>query len=195
MIFGWDVALVLIVYWLENGIVGLLNVPKILLAQGKPDGTSVNGHSGNAILAAFFLVHYGLFWIIHGVFVFAITGYSDPGFVELADPVRTVLNDPGLLFAAAVLFISHGTSFLLNYIGRGEYRQASPGSQMWAPYPRMFVLHITIVFAGVFVIGMNQPEFAVALLVVLKTAFDLVLHLRDRRRAPSLSAPGPSPIV
>jgi len=170
-------------------------VPKILLAKGASDGTSVNGHSGNWVLAGFFLAHYGLFWIVHGVFVFAITGYSDPGFVDLADPVRTVLDDPGLMFAAAVLFVSHGVSLLLNYIGRGEYRSASPGSQMFAPYPRMFVLHITIVFAGVFVIGMNQPEYAVALLVVLKTALDLVLHLRERRRARAAPAAGPAPIV
>lgn len=182
LFFGWDVPTILIVYWLENGIVGLLNVPKILLAQGAPDGTSVNGHSGNAVLAAFFVVHYGLFWVVHGVFVFAVTGYTDPGFIDLSDPIRTVLSDPGLLFAALVLLASHSASFVLNYLGRGEYREVSPGSQMWAPYPRMFVLHITIVFAGVFVIGLNQPEYAVALLVVLKTGFDVVQHLRERDR-------------
>jgi hypothetical protein len=183
LFFGWDVATVLIVYWLENGIVGLLNVPKILLARGAPDGTSVNGHSGNAVIAAFFLVHYGLFWLVHGIFVFVITGYSEAAFLNVTDPIATVLGDSGLLLAAVALLLSHGASLFLNYIGRGEYRRASPGSQMFAPYPRMFVLHITIVFGGLFVIGMNQPEYAIVLLVVLKTAFDVVLHLRERRRA------------
>jgi hypothetical protein len=190
--FGWDVPTILIVYWLENGVVGLLNVAKILLARGAPDGRSVNGHSGNVVLAAFFLAHYGLFWFVHGVFVFAITGYADPGFVDLANPIRTVLADPGLLFAAVVLLVSHGVSLALNYIGRGEYLTASAGRQMWAPYPRMFVLHITIVFAGVFIIGMDQPEFAIVLLVVLKTALDLVLHLREHgKRANDQGTAGP----
>ncbi len=31
---GWDVATILVLYWIENGIVGLLNIPKILLARG-----------------------------------------------------------------------------------------------------------------------------------------------------------------
>ena len=33
---GWNVWLILIVYWLENGIVGFFNVLKILRAEG-PD--------------------------------------------------------------------------------------------------------------------------------------------------------------
>ncbi|HXG26798.1 MAG TPA: DUF6498-containing protein, partial [Candidatus Binatia bacterium] len=32
--FGWSLLTILVLYWLENGIVGLWNVPKILMAQG-----------------------------------------------------------------------------------------------------------------------------------------------------------------
>ena len=34
LFWGWNVATLLVLYWVENGIVGLLNVPKMLLASG-----------------------------------------------------------------------------------------------------------------------------------------------------------------
>ena len=192
LFFDWDVAAVLYTYWLENGVVGLLNVPKILMASGPNTGSirGINGgKGGNAGVAAFFLVHYGLFWVVHGVFVVALTSGVFSGF-DLTDPLRSVLADPGLLIAAAALFISHATSFWLNYVMRGEYRTVSVGSQMFAPYPRMFALHITIVFGGALVIGMRQPELVVALLVVVKTGIDLVLHLREHgKRALAAASP------
>lgn len=129
--FGWDVTTVLLTYWLENGIVGLLNVPKMLLAGGKEQPLSAVGAAagigGWVALTLFFVVHYGIFWLVHGVFVIVLAGGA---------------------------LASHAVSFWLNYIGRGEYRNASLGGQMFAPYPRMVVLHLTIVLGGAVLIGM-----------------------------------------
>ena len=82
-------------------------------------------------------------------------------------------------------------SFLLNYVGRGEYKNATVGGQMFAPYLRVFVLHIVIVLGGAVLIGIRQPVFLVALLVVLKTAIDLGLHLREHRARPASAASAP----
>ena len=40
LFFGWSVWTILIVYWLENGIVGAFNVLKIGRAQGGDDGAA-----------------------------------------------------------------------------------------------------------------------------------------------------------
>ena len=37
--FGWDVWGILIIYWLENGIVGLFNVLKMRRAEGSEDSS------------------------------------------------------------------------------------------------------------------------------------------------------------
>ena len=37
LVFGWNVWTILIVYWLENGIVGVFNVLKMLKAEGPTD--------------------------------------------------------------------------------------------------------------------------------------------------------------
>ena len=182
LFFGWDVGLVLITYWLENGIVGLINIPKILLAR-ESRTTLANEPSGRVVYAAFFAVHYGIFWLGHGVFVFVLIGQPWNA-TSVSDPLGTVLASPGLLLAALTLLISHGASFFVNYIGRGEYLRATPDSQVLAPYGRMFVLHIAIVLGGALVIWQGQPLFAVVLLVVLKTGLDLLLHLREHGAGP-----------
>jgi hypothetical protein len=182
---GWDVGLVFIAYWIENGVVGILTVPKILLA-GRPDSTETINSRGLAYgLAIFFPIHYGLFWAVHGVFVFFLASFATRGLFGMSgafDPLANVVNDRPLLLVAAVLMVSHGTSFLVNYVGQKEYLRTTPGAQVIQPYARVMVLHVTVVLGGFFVVFLGQPVALVALLVIFKTLFDLALHLREHAR-------------
>jgi hypothetical protein len=166
---GWSVATILVAYWLENGVVGILNVPKILIAGSGPNHPAVRGNS--TALAMFFVVHYGFFWLVHGVFVFVLVAFASSGF-----------DSRSIAFMAVLLLISHGTSLVVNYIGRGEYARTTPAAQMFQPYGRLIILHVTIVIGFFFVIFLGQPVALVALLVLFKTIGDLALHLRERAR-------------
>ena len=177
---GWDVRTILVMYWLENGIVGVLNVVRMLTAGGS-DGRPL-GQAGRIGLAAFFSVHYGIFWMVHGVFVLVLTaprGFLGTGFES---PLEVVTQDSGILLGATALLISHFASLVLNYFGKGEYKHTNPAAQMFAPYARVFVLHLTIILGGFAIIGLGQPVALVALLVVFKTIADLGLHLFERMR-------------
>lgn len=176
--YGWDVWAILIIYWLENGIVGLFNVLKMRRAGGPTDGPA--GGSDRAFAIPFFIMHYGMFWLVHGVFVLLLPVFAMIG-TDGEPDFSTTLDPPALLFVLAGLFISHGASYRLNYIGRGEYLRTTASEQMFAPYGRLVVLHVTIIF-GAIVIGMTgAPAAAIVVLVVLKTAFDLGLHLAAHR--------------
>lgn len=197
LFFGWNVWTILIVYWLENGVVGVINVFKMRMAAGPyvagkismtMNGRSVDG-SSKAALIPFFIMHYGIFWTVHGVFVLTLPlfalmgpGRDDPG--VSAPSIWTI----GLAIVALV--ISHGLSYRLNYIGRGEYLRTSAASQMFAPYGRLVVLHITII-VGALAIGLTgAPAAAIVVLIALKTVLDLGLHFAERRRAePSPAQP------
>jgi len=176
----WDVRTILVMYWLENGIVGVLNVVRILAAQ-RPDQSGRASAAAKVGLAAFFTVHYGIFWVVHGVFVMVLTNRGGlPGGFQT--PLDVVATDQQILLGALALLVSHLASLLLNYFGRGEYRRVSPASQMFLPYVRVVVLHLTIILGGFLVIGLGQPAALVALLVLFKTVFDLGLHLLERKR-------------
>lgn len=193
---GWSVWQILIIYWLENGIVGGFNILKMKRAQGGGDGTAVsmtiNGRAADeqsrAWLIGFFCMHYGMFWLVHGVFVFmlplfgmAATG-GEPSFGTMPDP-------RALLFAVVALLISHGLSYRFNFIGGGEYRRVSPEGQMFKPYGRLVVLHVTIIFGAIAIAFTGASVTAVAILVVLKIALDVGLHLAEHRD--SYVAPAP----
>jgi hypothetical protein len=267
LFFGWSLLTILVLYWLENGIVGVWNVPKIIMAQGSmiprpPDvpaaaaletapppppptsgiatasATGILGPRAAARLAAvprtglaiFFAFHYGMFWLVHGIFVFALPTFAGGalggggglgggplgGGGALGGPfggadVSAMCLDPSgfpiecaggafgevlwssVLIGAIALFLSHGASFVLNYIGRGEYITATPGGQMGRVYGRVVILHLTIIIGSFVVAFLGAPIGALLVLVVLKTAFDLGLHLRERRAASPLVATATAP--
>lgn len=197
---GWNLMLILALYWAENGIVGVINVLKILMAQGT--GTAggpfarmtVNGRPwvnlSRVSTAGFFTIHYGLFWVVHGLFVFtfipAMTGaqFSGPDGAPVGEPLEVPLSAPDLpiLLAGVVgLAISHGVSFWTNYIGRAEYRSLSPAQLMNQPYSRLVVMHMTIIFGAFVSVFLGTPIGSLLVLVVLKTALDLYFHLRQHR--------------
>jgi hypothetical protein len=226
---GWNVWTILIIYWLENGIVGVYNVLKMARAEGTatPDAgrVTMNGRpidgAAKAALIPFFVLHYGIFWTVHGVFVLTFPlfagigdvagspGVLEPGFPDLPlDPGLLPSDDRApdmtagfslatVLFAAVALVISHGVSFWLDFLGRGEYRRVSAAGQMFAPYGRLVVLHLTIIVGGIAITILGAPAAAVAILVGLKTVADLALHLAEHRRAAPTSAEAerPSPIA
>ena len=221
----WNIPTILVLYWVENGIVGLLNVPKILLASGgtapaagnmaassmAARGLAANGAGGlpKAGLALFFLVHYGLFWLVHGVFVFALPTFAsfggftdvrilDDGSVRIADQFVTMPNMGAVAVGAVGLGISRLASFFVNFLGRREYLPISPARQMFAPYGRLFILHVTIIFGAFVSLMIGSPIGAIVVLVLVKTGADLALHVREHEAvgrstaASVISPPGPA---
>jgi hypothetical protein len=199
--FGWNVWTILIIYWLENGIVGAFNVLKMRRAEGPADGSTanwrVNGRPANAIatssLVPFFVIHYGMFWVGHGIFVLLLPvfgmGAAQPGGGDMTAGV-----DIGtIVFAALVLAISHGVSYRLNFLGSGEYRRVSAASQMFAPYGRLLILHVTIIVGAMAISITGAPTVALAILVMLKIALDVGFHLAEHRKvAPASRAEVPA---
>jgi Family of unknown function (DUF6498) len=212
LFWGWNVATLLVLYWVENGIVGILNVPKILLARGPAEpgvgALRINGRvsTSNVGAAIFFLIHYGIFWVVHGIFVFSLPafasfasggfgGFGDGSIQQLVpdgaggfvlgslDPTSSASvrwpDMTAVAWGALGLAISHGSSFVVNDLGRREYLRVSPGRQMFAPYGRLVILHLAILLGAFVSLVIGSPVGALVVLVILKTIVDLTLHLRE----------------
>lgn len=172
--FGWDLRGVLLLYWAENVIVGLWAIVRMLRVAGLL--------AIPAIL--FFCVHYGIFTLVHLVFVYGLTQATDAaatpgvGFFPTADFFARIT-----WWALAALFVSHGVSFVRNFIAGGEWRSSSIGTEMGRPYPRMIVMHIAIIAGAFAVAALGQPAALLAVLVVLKILFDTSAHIVEHRLA------------
>ena len=138
-------------------------------------------------LIPFFCFHYGMFTFVHGIFVVAFFGGGmnhGAGFLNAA-MVFQIIRDNHLALPFAALAASHVVSFCQNYLWRGEFRHTSISVQMMQPYGRIFVMHLTIIFGGFLMMALKSPAAGLALLVVLKIAFDLSGHQGEREKYPS----------
>lgn len=180
LLLHWDVFPLLVVFWLENVIVGVFNVIKMLFAS------PASGRQWGAKIAAipFFCFHYGMFTLIHGLFVFLVFGGILNETSEDLSPglFAQVFNEYLLWWAVLALFISHLVSFVLNYIGKGEYKQAKINALMGEPYGRVVILHITIILGAFLVAIFGAPVFALILLIALKLIVDIQAHLREHKK-------------
>jgi hypothetical protein len=149
-------------------------------------------------MSMFFLIHYGGFCAVHGMFVLGLTMDEMPPFMEgepwplffvfvqlLFEVIRNVIAmaPPEWIAGFVALFVSHGISLFVNYYRGGEYRGKSTRDLMSAPYKRIVILHIAIIAGGFAVMALGSPVALLLLLVALKLGLDVFLHLGERRRA------------
>jgi hypothetical protein len=177
--FGWDVFPVVFVFWAENVILGAFNVLKMITA-------SVRGGAdlgARFFLVPFFCFHYGMFCLVHGIFVVALFGR---GLIEAHGPpgpglFLDALSRQGLWWAVVGLAVSHGVSFVANYLLGGERDRVTLDRLMIQPYGRIVVLHLAILGGGFLIMALGSPWYGLALLVLLKIGLDVRAHLAERR--------------
>ena len=172
LFFGWDLPTIMVLFWSESAVVGFYTALK-MAATGK-------GWATFAIL--FFLGHFGGFMTMHFLFIYAmfIRGIHAPGQEGAIRDVLMNIFSP-LWIPLAALFVSHGVSFVSNFIGRREYERTTTQALMSAPYSRILVMQLTVIFGGWVVLLLKNPVPALALLVVLKIGADLMSHKKEHQ--------------
>lgn len=192
--FGWDASGLLILYWLENLVIGAFTVFRMLSAR----------RFSAVFPALFFLVHFGAFCAGHGLFILAFSGVEgvDEGgglsdlkpdeewfgplvFFQLLGGViaRAYAHAPAYFALPLVaLIVSHGLSTFVHHWLRREDAHRKVGEIMTDPYRRIFLLHAAVIGGGVLSIHMGQPVAMLLVLVVLKIGLDVVLHRHAHAR-------------
>lgn len=208
LVWDWSIFEIVVLYWFENVVIGAFNILKILICSPDPESDSQSStkrdqmpdylrptsasrslqHAGKLFLIPFFTFHYGMFCFVHGVFVVALLGGEGGKSMSSGDPFTGMAEMlAGLAGSGAVWFVlaiigSHLFSFVTNYIAKGEYRRITPPELMAAPYGRIVVLHIAIIFGAFAVEAMGSPVFLLILLIVGKIIVDVKLHQRSHRK-------------
>ena len=192
--FGWDVTFIVLLYWIENLIAGFYTILKMVFLKVEPAVDNV----GKLFAIPFFCVHFGGFCAVHGFFLihfFKInTGSSSPDigndwwgplvFIQLLLSVIAKIwgnRPPEMVLAVIGLTISHGISFVENYILGDEYKKSSLGKLMQQPYQRIVVMHLAILTGGIFVMKLNSPLPLMIILVLMKILVDLYLHKQSHK--------------
>ncbi len=211
LFWGWNIFEIVMLYWFENVVIGAVNILKMLTATGEmtaedgydrngmkadpemphylnaPVGGGVANHAAKLFLIPFFTVHYGMFCFVHGIFVVTLLGGKasrmlDGGPIAMIEKsVPEAFASGGQWFAIAII-ASHLFSFFFNFLGKGEFRKTSAPEQMGAPYGRIVVLHIAILFGAFVITALGSPVFLLILLIIGKIVLDVKLHQRSHRK-------------
>lgn len=182
-LWDWDVFLLLLLFWCENVIIGLFGIARLVVSAKSE--TVFHG----LFLPLFFMVHFGGFMFGHFLVLFGMyEGFVEDGGrqVEASDYYLTVLEDLNWI-AILALFISHGWSFVENFMGRREHENLSPMQAMGLPYKRMMITHIALILGGFFLIERGQPLAGLVFLVLLKIGLDVTFHRREHKALAAVS--------
>jgi hypothetical protein len=180
LFFKWEVFPLMLLFWMENVVVGIINVLKMALAPTE-DGA---GMLNKLFLIPFFCAHYGIFTLVHGMFVIGLFGGGFRAGGPGPDPGALVsaIREQHLQWIVLAMAASHGFSFFHNYLARNERANANVQSLMVSPYGRVIVLHVAILGGAFLIAALRSPIWGLILLIALKTTLDVKAHLRERRK-------------
>ena len=189
---GWSSISVIFIYIIETVIIGLFNIPKMIMAKADFDAkliknkelsSPITGQKKTketkegclkAFLIPFFLIHYNFFIVIQGIFIYFIAKHIGQQEVE---PQSFLTYD----YLLSILFIvgSHAYSFYNNYVKKEEYKKASAIKLMFAPYKRIMIQQVTVLAGSFLIFYFEAPIIFMLVLIFLKIFFDVRAHYKD----------------
>lgn len=191
---GWEAQTLLLVYWLENLVLGFYTLVRMVRAGG------VRAFFEPGL---FFIFHYGFFCAGHGMVLMGIATMAGmpgdviepyvgpvewPGpfvvFQHLFGILKWIAHEQmGMVVATIGFFISHGFSLVTHHFVRNEDAGRKLAEIMWDPYKRIVVLHVAMI-AGMFVVILSGGGSIAPVLLILvagKIALDIRLHRAAHR--------------
>lgn len=173
----WSIAALMVLFWLENVFAGI----GIVARMAALPGPSVLQGMKFAVIP-FFLIHYGMFTLVHGMFVF----------LQFVDDDAPVWRERGFWWAVAVaLAVQAWQSWRAHrdYVAPAVTdAEAKAGHEdpkvarglalplmhlMGEPYLRVGILHVVIVIGAVISLLLGTPLASLLLLIALKAAYEI----------------------
>jgi hypothetical protein len=192
--FDWDATAIVLLYWFENIVIGFYNILKMAIVKvGSP-----RLQLSKLFSIPFFCLHFGGFCGIQGLFLITIFKFGGGGeslFPEHAWPGHLVFlqmlisavsnfwqhRSPGMEELVISLFVSHGISFVQNYLMKNEYTFLTIRELMGMPYKRIMILQVAVIAGGMLTMMFDSPVAMLYILVFLKICVDVYLHVKEHR--------------
>lgn len=193
-LWGWSTREVVLVYWMENVVIGFWQIVKMVIAAApKVREFGCFALAGVVFTTVFFLVHFGGFCAGHGVFLLALTGQDSAAgetfvmerlnfafgpflFLQLLSIViqqAWAVMPPASLWSVASIFALRGLGVWQDFVTTGEWRKAELVNLMFEPYRRIILLHVAIVLGAALVMAVDDAWPVLALMVLGKLFLDL----------------------
>lgn len=189
--FVYDLSLfqLVLVYWWECLWIGLFSALKLIVASiiGDPyENRWATVSRGAAFLTSIVVIGFvsTAFFSVLGVVGIGIMWAYD----QFEAPIESLqgFDNITIIIGTSLLFLAgHGISFIANFLVLGEFRHARVASLVALPFKRCLAVGV-LVFASITII-LFLPQLAsktafATIVIVLKLAWDMLLHHRERAR-------------
>ena len=167
----WNAFDIIFLYWLENIIIGIITLIRIIIS---PDSEG-KAAAKNIFIAIFFGLHYGFFTYGHGIFVASFFEEQLIGSQQIADQnivsiAYFMLTQQAVQLTILAMFLAHLIDLIFAYQSR---KIASAQQEMFKPYKRIIVLHMTIIFGGFLATAFDNTLGIALVMIGLKIFYDL----------------------
>lgn len=198
MALGWGPVPLVALYWLENVLLGGFTIARMV-------STTVAG-VGNVFAALFmvpfFCFHYGMFTMVHGMFVRGFATMRADGSTEAGvsdgpgDLIIWALGSgAGMIWFLFAIGLVMAAYFARDFILRGQYKTSSPSAEMFQPYGRVMTLHVALLLGALLTMGTGRPLLGVTLLIFLRVVFGVIFSVRRHLQLTAPVAPPVAPPV
>lgn len=167
----WTLEQVILLFWAESAVVAFYTLLKM----------AVVARWWAIFPGMFFIGHFGGFMAIHFLFIYEFFLRGAHGGIQpdaMSELLRVFMP---VQIALLGLLLSHGISFVLNFMMRKEHEGERVRNLMSAPYSRIVVMQLALIFGGWVVMLLHNPAPALAMLIVFKIIADLRGHLGERQ--------------
>lgn len=176
LLFGWGATPLVALYWLENIVIGGATIARM----GATGLAGIGNVLSCLFLIPFFTLHYGMFCWGHGTFLKMFANEGASGDSAQALWAWAMGSGPYMsVFVAAIVAVV-ALYFIVDFIGRGEYRETAPIQLMFMPYGRIVLLHVAIILGAAFVYWADEPLVGVLGILMLRFVFGVVLAVMRR---------------
>lgn len=189
LLWGWGAAPLVLLYWMENIIAGVMTLPRLVMSSASFGGW---GLLAGVALSAFFIFHYGLFCAVHGSFLMVFLAFSPGGgglntavMMDVPEMMRVGLQS-GLYMTWMVGLVCVWQVFLFfwEFVMKSAWKTSNPMAEMFAPYQRIVIMHFAIFAGAGALILLGEPMIGVLALIVLRALFGIVNNSEMDKKDP-----------
>lgn len=177
LLFGYaDAFTVVIAFFLETIIVGLLHALKlIMIVRYVRKEKSPVPKNTNFGMVLFFLVHYGFFVAVQLIFVFGILQISNHHFdaFNLIGNIKYAMSLKGMHWVLGSIAIFNIVDFLINFTNKKSYEKLGIDDVFFAPYKRILIQQFAVILGSFFLIFKFAMTIVALLIIAFKTLIDL----------------------
>jgi uncharacterized protein DUF6498 len=188
----WDAFVLLMLYWMETAVIAFWALARVFMVAGGPYRSGISFIANMAPrlgLTCFFLVHASGFMGAHLLFLWVVfSGKWGQTIYNPHDFIHQMVLPYHLWVPLGMTFVARGIAFVRDMLSRRtlgtalaaattqQQQNDAIGGIVGGLYGRIILMHITIL-AGVGVAKMIGSIGPYVLLIAIKTAFDVLIHV------------------